>query len=277
MGHIGDPAHKADAFAQLQLVCQRLEGLCVLAVAADEQLQPGVALPGFGKGAQQGGDVLHRGQPGQNAQHHVTILIIDACGLQPGVPVKGRGLFLKIQAVVNAHALVGVEAPADEHIFEQLGDGDIIVQVPQGTAVHGADGVPLGGAVHIVQLIVAVHRGDDGDAAEQLDQQAGDVGLGPVTVDDIGLFRPHQPDEAEVIIGHKPGKQGPGADARRLCRIRKVAAAQAHQGQVIALLQLGAQRQDMGLGAAPVAAAGNVEYFHTRNLLVMFAYIFIII
>ncbi len=98
-----------------------------------------------------------------------------------------------------------------------------------------------------------------------------------MTVDDIRLFRPHQPDEAEVIIGNEPGKQGPGADARRLCRIGKVAAAQAHQGQVIALLQPGAQRQDMGLGAAPVAAAGNVEYFHTRNLLVMFAYIFIII
>ena len=163
---------------------------------------------------------------------------------------------------------MGVKTPLDEHILEQFGHRNVIVDVPEGPGIHGTDGQPFGKTVHIVQLEVAVHRGDHRGAAEQLDQKTCDVGFCAMTVDQVGLFLAHQPDEPEIVIGHEPGKQGLCPDADRLCRIREVTAAETDQRQIIALLQSGTQGKNMSLCAAAVTAAGNVEYFHTRNLLV---------
>ena len=221
-----------------------------------------VALQGLGKGPEEGGDVLHRVEPGQDAQHHVPLFIGDALAAQPFRPVKGRGCLGKIQPVVQNHALLRVKPPGDEHGLEQLRHGDIIVDVPQRRRVQQADGPALEGAGKIVQLIVAVDSGHHRGPAKELDQDPGDVGLCPVAVDDVGLFPPHQPDEAEIVIGDEPGKKGGGGDARRPGRIGEIPRAQAHQTEIVLPEKAGAQRQDMGLCPAPVAAPGHMDDLH---------------
>ena len=136
--------------------------------------------------------------------------------------------------------------------------------MPQGSGVQKADGEPLGQRAEIIQLIVAVDGGDHRGMAEELDQKARNVGLGAVAMDDLRLFPPDLSDQAVIIIGNEPGKKGGGADAGSLGRLRKIAGAQADQLQVVLLLQPGAESKDMGLRAAAVAAAGNMEYFHNR-------------
>ena len=225
-------------------------------------------LTSLGKGAEQGGDILDRRQTSQNTQHHVAFLIINTGGFQPGRFVKRCGFFVKVQAIVDAHTFMGVKIPLDEHIFEQVRNGNVIVDKPQGTAVQQTDRPTLERIVHIVQLIVAVHRGNDRSAAEQLDQQTGNVCFCAMTVDDVGLFLPNQLDQTVIIIWDEPGKEGGCLDAHLLGGFGEITTAQADQRQIEALFQTGAQGKNMCFCAAAVTAAGNVEYFHTRNLLV---------
>ena len=225
-------------------------------------------LTSFGKGTQQGGDVLDRRQTSQNTQHHIAFLIVNTGGFQPGGFVKRRCLFIKIQAVVDAHTLMGVKIPLDEHIFEQVGNGDVIVDKPQCAAVQQTNGPALQSVVHIVQLIVAVYRRNDCGAAEQLDQQTSHVCLCTVAVDNIGLFLSNQLDQTVIIVRDKPGKECGCLDPGILGRFGKIAAAQADQRQIKAFFQPGAQSENVCFCAAAVTAAGNVKYFHPRNLLV---------
>ena len=101
----------------------------------------------------------------------------------------------------------------DEHILEQFGNGDVVVDEAQSAAVQQTDGPPLEGVVHIVQLRVAVDGGNHRRAAEQLDQQTSYVCLCTVAVNDVRLFLSNQLDEPIIIVGDEPGKESGGFDA----------------------------------------------------------------
>ena len=120
--------------------------------------------------------------------------------------------------------------------------------------------------MHIVQLIVRVDGGDDGGAGKHLDQHTGQIGLGAVAVDDVGPCLAGILDQPQIVHGDIARVEGLGADAHGGCIFGKFAVAQADQGQVAGLLEARAEGQDVGLGAALVAAAGDMHKFHSRYL-----------
>ena len=138
----------------------------------------------------------------------------------------------------------------------------MVIHQPQGGGIQPAKGLAAQEGVHIVQFVVAVYRGDDGASQSQFEEDAHGVGLGSMAVDDVRLKL------TGGFLGQEEIPQGKARlDLQRINAgflgiLSEFPFPHTQKLEFMLLFQAGAEGQDVGLGAAPVAAAGDVQNFH---------------
>ena len=138
----------------------------------------------------------------------------------------------------------------------------MIVHVPQSQGVDGAVGQPGEGTAQIVQLIVGVDGGDEGQTGAALEQPAHEVAPGAVAVDDLIALGAH----LVLQLGQHPGEiaagQHGGVDAQLAGLMDEGTVGEADHGHLNAGGKSLKQGMDVSLGAAGIAAADESDDFH---------------
>ena len=257
-----DPAGEGHLIRHAQLLGQGPQLLPLRAVSGDDQTQPGTALIGRGKAPDQSGHILDGVEAGGDAHHHAVLVGVHAQAPQIGQPVplgRGRG---EVDAVVDRVKPVCREAPGDQQVHHGVGDADAVVQMPQGPGVDIAKGQTAEGTAHIVQPVVAVDGADHRQSGGSPEKRAHHVGPGAVAVDqlkaavsDIGRQFSAEPGDVVALHDLRGDAQAPGL-------LGEGTVPEADQLGRDGLVQVLQQTEHMGLGAAGVAAADEMDDFH---------------
>ena len=262
-----DPPGKGDLALHPQLLGQGSQLLSLLTIACDDKAKSFTVLIRQGKAAYQSGHVLHGVQPGSDAYHHAVLVHIGPQGTKVCEPVplgRSRG---EIDAVINGVEPVGGEAPGDQQVHHGVGNADAVVQLPQGPGIDGAEGQMAEGAAHVVQLVVAVDRADHRQPRGTAQQRADHIGPGAVAVDQLvaalaDIVRQLAADPEDIVAAADHGGDAEGAGL-----VCKGAVPETDQLGGDALIEVLQQTQHVGLGAAGVSAADEMDDFHKKAFL----------
>ena len=191
-----------DPVSHPQAVGQGLQPFFLRPVPRDEEADIRGLLPGGGEAPHQGLDILHRVQPGGDAHIDRSRLIRHPVGPEefpPGHRLPGP---VEIHAVVDGVDPVRLgHAPLNEQGAHGIAHPDEIIHVPEGHEVQLAEGHGRQGAAHIVQLPVAVDRGDQGQAGGPLQEPGHKVAPAAVAVDQVEALLP---DHGPELLQHRP-------------------------------------------------------------------------
>ena len=256
-----DPAEEEHAVGQPQLFCERLELFALLAVARDGETQLRAGLFCQRHGADERRDVLDGVEPGGNARDDVALVnripelreIRRAVGLGHDVG--------KVEPVINGKEPVRLKAAVDEPLADGVGHAHAVIEPVQGPdierAVDGAGERPA----EIVEPVVAVHGADDRHVHARLEHGAHDVGHGAVAVHEVIVPRADQLFERGEVR-QKASVEHHRRDAECGRTVGKITTAEAHELHVDDLTEIFQQGVNMRPGAAGVAPADEVDYFH---------------
>ena len=257
-----DPACKAGALLNTQFFCEGFQFLFLRAVTCDDETELVRSLRGKGEATQQGGDVLHRVKAGCDTYHDAVLIHLCAETAEIVQPILGDLGHVEIETVVDGVETLGGEAAGDQQIHHSIGHAHAIVHVAQRDGVDVAVHKTAEGAPHVIQLIVAVNGGDHGDVHMRTQQRTHHVGAGTMAVDDIiAVFLDH-PHELTLDLGDVVACDHRSGDAESAGIRREVALAEGDQIRMDLLIQTAEQTQQMGLGAACIAAADQMNDFH---------------
>ena len=260
-----DPSGEGDLLFHAQLLGECAQLVPFLAVTGDDEAEPSAFLIAGGEAADQSGHILDGIQPGGDAHHHGAFVHVRAQAPQVGQPVALRRRGSEVDAVVDGVEPVRREAPGDEQIHHGVRDTDAVVQTPQGPGIDAAEGQAAEGAAHVVQLVVAVDGGDYRQSRGRAQQSPHHVGSGAVAVDDLvaaGLDVVCQfpPQPGDIVAAHDFG-----GNAHAPGLLGKGAVPEADELGGNGLVKVLQQAQNMGLGAAGVAAADEMDDFHEKR------------
>ena len=262
---VGDPPGKAHLPLHPQLGGELFQHVHLLPVAGDEQPQLGAGLVGDGEAPHQGGDVLHRVEPGGDAHHHAVPAGLQPHGAEVRLPGQGGGAGGEVQAVVDGEQPVRVKAPGDEQVGHGVGHADAVVQQPQGDGVDGAVAEAGEGAAQVVQTVVGVDGGDHRQPGGPAQQGPHHIAPGPVAVDDLIALLPDHPLEGAVGAQQVAPGEHHGADPQLPGLLGEGALHEAHHGHVNGAGEVLEQGVDMGLGSAAVPAGDQMDDFHRKT------------
>ena len=262
-----DPTGKGHLMLHAQFLGQVPQLFPLLAVAGDHQPQPGTLGITGGKAPDQRGHILDGIEPGSDAYHNAVLVYVGAETpeiLQPVALVGGGG---EVDAVVDGIKPVRWESPLDQKVHHRIGDADAVVQLPQRPGVDVAEGQMAQRAAHVVQLVVAVNSGHHRHPRGMAKQRTDHIGPGTVAVNDFitalaDILRQLTPGAENVVAAadHGGDPQAPGL-------LGEGAVPEAHQLGGDGLVQVLQQTQDVGLRAAGVTAADQMDDFHEKAFL----------
>ena len=256
-----DPAEEEHAVLKVQLLCERLELFTLLTVARDGEAQLRAGLFGQRHCAQERRDILHGVEPGGNARDDVALMhgiaelreIRRAVGLGHDVG--------KVEPVVDGKEPVRLKAAVDEPLADGVGHAHAVIELVQGPGIErtvdGAGERPA----EIVEPVVAVHGADDRHVYAGPQHGTHDVGHGAVAVHNVILPVADDPFECAEVCQKALAKHH-RRDTERGRAVGKITAAEAHELHVDDLTEIFQQGVNMRPGAAGVAPADEVDYFH---------------
>ena len=256
-----DPAEEEHAVLKVQLLCERLELFALLTVARDGEAQLRAGLFGQRHCAQERRDILHGVEPGGNARDDVALMhgiaelreIRRAVGLGHDVG--------KVEPVVDGKEPVRLKAAVDEPLADGVGHAHAVIELVQSPGIErtvdGAGERPA----EIVEPVVAVHGADDRHVYAGPQHGTHDVGHGAVAVHEVILPVADDPFECAEVCQKALAKHH-RRDAERGRAVGKITAAEAHELHVDDLTEIFQQGVNMRPGAAGVAPADEVDYFH---------------
>ena len=167
----------------------------------------------------------------------------------------------KVEPVVNGKEPVRLKAAVDEPLADGVGHAHAVIELVQSPGIErtvdGAGERPA----EIVEPVVAVHGADDRHVHARAQHGAHDIGHGAVAVHEVVLPRADQLFERGEVR-QKASVEHHRRDAERGRAVGKITAAEAHELHVDDLTEIFQQGVNMRPGAAGVAPADEVDYFH---------------
>ena len=258
--HVVQPAREADGVARAELPCQGLERRTLRALARDDEPQLRVRFSCLGKAAHERGEVLDGVEPRRRADDYAVRIDLGAHALAERGTVQPLGLTREVEAVIYGEGRLPGKAAGDEQVAHRVRDADVVFDAPEREDVEHPVGCGRGGAAHVVEAVVAVHRADHGSAAGRAQYRAGQVGPGAVRVH-----------EFEALLGYhtahlaERGEESALAHSRLDAELRGLAGKgpvpEADERDIHAAREVFEQRVDVGLGSARVAAAYQMYNF----------------
>ena len=137
---------------------------------------------GFGKAANQCGDVFDGIQTGGDPGHNAGLVCLQPHGTEVFRPVHGWGTGGKIQPIVYREQAFRVELSGDQKVYHGVRDSNPVVQLPQSQCIDGTIGQPGEGAPQVVQTVITVYRGHGGEAGPFRQESRHHVAPGPMAV-----------------------------------------------------------------------------------------------
>ena len=263
LAHIFYPAGKRHVFFKTQLACQRAEAFPVLAVARDHEMQPRRRLHGTPHRPQERRNVLDLRQPRRDHADDVSWGVCIAVSAPVRRPIRLRQGWRVVDAVVDRKAALRVESARDHRPHHPVGNAGIIVDSAQRAGVDRAERELPQRRTEVVELVIGVNRRHDRQRKLALQQRAHQIRPRAVAVQDIRAVCADELIQPPVIGKQVARRNDLGIDARAACGVGKIARAEGHQFDVQRLPEPCRERNHRGFRAADVAAADNVENFHT--------------
>ena len=256
-----EPAGEEYRALRTQLLGQRADLFGLFTVARNDKADVRRLLHGRGKGAHERRHILDGGDAGGNAEHDGFVRRRQADAAQPLIPRDGLERGGEVDAVIQRENALRVEPARNKELAHAVRNADPRVKAAQRDLVDVAVGQRGQRAAEIVEPVVAVHGADDRHVHARLEHGAHDVGHGAVAVHEVVLPRADQLFERGEVR-QKASVEHHRRDAERGRAVGKITAAEAHELHIDDLTEIFQQGVDMRPGAAGVAPADEVDYFH---------------
>ena len=167
----------------------------------------------------------------------------------------------KVEPVVDGKEPVRLKAAVDEPLADGVGHAHAVIELVQGPGIErtvdGAGERPA----EIVEPVVAVHSADDRHMQMPAQQRSGNVCERAVAVHEVILPVADDPPERPEVC-QKALAEHHRRDTERGRTVGKIAGAEAHELHVDDLIEIFQHGVNMRPGAAGIASADHVDYFH---------------
>ena len=251
----GNPAGKRDLLFHAQFFGEGFQFLAFLAVTGNYQTQTAAVLITGSKTTHQRGHILDRIQASGNTNYHAVFVHIGTQCTQIFQTVTLRGSGGEINAVVDCVEPIRREAALDQQIHHGIRNADPVVQMTQGPGIDVAERQAAERAAHVVQLIIAVHGANNGEAGCAAQQSTHHVGTGAVAVDDLIVSLFDICGQLTAQAGNVIAPHDLGRDAHAAGFLGEGTVAETDHLGSNGFVQILQQAQHMGFCAAGVTAA----------------------
>ena len=257
------PTGKTDASRRAELVGQSPHLRFLRAVACDDKANVRMRLQRSRKRANQRGHILQGRDARCNAKNHAVRLQLHA--KLPQICLAGREVLpeREINAVVQRKDALRVKAAGDHKLGHAVGNADPGVQPPERELVDRAVGECREGPAHIVQPVIAVDGGNDGNGGAAAQQHPHHIGARAVTVDDLITVVTDHGENPSANGEERTVAQNGGGDPQTPCFLCKFALRKADQVNIFRFIESVQQRQHVRLCTADIAAGDHMDDSHS--------------
>ena len=258
-----EPAGEEYRALRTQLLGQRADLFGLLAVARNDKADVRRLLHGRGKGAHERRHILDGGDAGGNAEHDGFVRRRQADAAQPLIPRDGLERRGEVDAVIQRENALRVEPARNKELAHAVRNADPRVKAAQRDLVDVAVGQRGQRAAEIVEPVVAVDGGDDGDARLPLHERTDHVRAGAVAVQQLAVV---VPDDGKDALAHRHGVAAFNdgrRDAETAGLLGERSLHKADQVDILRAVQALQQGKNVRFRAADVAAGDQMDEFHT--------------
>ena len=168
--------------------------------------------------------------------------------------------------------MLRIKIARDQRLRHAVRDRLIIIQLPQRNGVDCAECILLERTAEIIQLVIRMHRGHDGDLPFCAHHRPHHIRPSAVAVDQLRLKLIHKREQLTACRQWIFGQDQLHTDALRPHLLRERTVAEADHADLMVLVQLPNQRKNMCLCSADVTAAHHLHDSHSDSLQCLFSF-----